>query len=61
MSATTEILLNQIRELETQLLEARGENDPQRVTTLENRLQEMQKRLSRANETLTESRSVLKG
>jgi len=61
MSATTTQLLEEIKSLELQLLDARNANDPTRIMYLENLLQDSRKRLSKANDLLTENKSVLKG
>ena len=61
MSATTTMLLEEIKNLEVQLLDAKNTNDLARITYLENVLQDARKRLSKANDLLTENRSVLKG
>lgn len=61
MSATTEILLEEIKTIETQLREAERANDAYSCTYLSTKLKEARSRLERANETLTENRSILKG
>ena len=61
MSATTTQLLDEIKNLELQLLDARAANDSTRIMYLENLLQDSRKRLVKANDLLTENRSILKG
>jgi hypothetical protein len=61
MSATTELLIGEIKVLETKLLEAHDRRDAIQVMALEGKLQELRKKLAKANEILTENRSVLKG
>jgi hypothetical protein len=61
MSSTTELLLEEIVKLESNLLEARLANDPVKIMSIEVKLSELKKHFAKANETLIESRSVLKG
>jgi hypothetical protein len=61
MSATTEILLEEIKEIEIQLLEARKIENRDRIQFLEVSLKDARKRLTKANESLVENRSILKG
>lgn len=62
MSATTERLLEQIKQAEHSLAEARAlGQDPANITTLEVNLTTLRARLSQANEALTEGKQILKG
>ena len=61
MSATTEKLLAEIQLLQLQLNEALSLNDSTRARLIENKIAEANKRLTDANQVLSESSTVLKG
>lgn len=60
MSATTQILLEKIRECETDLAKARSESLTDAETVLLKKLERLQRELDEANGTLTK-KSILKG
>jgi len=59
MSATTEILLEEIKELEKQLAEAKSAGQP--TVRLEGKLSVLRERLEVSNAQLNESKQILKG
>lgn len=58
MSATTEILYAEIREVERALNES---TSPQEIESLKNKLVGLRSQFVKANQTLNENRQVLKG
>lgn len=61
MSATVELLLEDIRNLETQLQSPNISNDPYARSVIDAALKEARQKLQKASEALNENRSVLKG
>lgn len=58
MSATTELLYEEIRSVESQLYKTKN---PEEAELLKNRLANLREQFVKANESLNENRQVLKG
>lgn len=58
MSATTELLCEEIRSVESQLYKTKN---PEEAELLKNRLANLREQFVKANESLNENRQVLKG